>query len=143
LDQSASMGYGDHWQRARAAARQTIDGLGAGDRATLVLFASNAEENVRATADRVRLKGAVDAARVGSGATRYGPALKLAQSILGRSALRRREAVLISDFQKSGWNGSEDVHFAEGTVLTPVSVASSDAANVSVPSVTFGRATFS
>src|SRR3954468_237379 len=30
LDQSASMGYGDHWQRARDAARAAINSLGAG-----------------------------------------------------------------------------------------------------------------
>src|SRR5205823_988916 len=121
LDRSASMGWGDHWQRARTAARLAIDDLAPDDRATLVLFASNAEEHVRATTDRARIKAAVEATRVGSGATRYGPALKLAQSILGRSSLARREAILISDFQKTGWTGSEDVHFAEGTVLTPIS----------------------
>ena len=143
LDQSASMGYGDHWDKARAAARDAIDRLAGEDRATLVLFASNAEENVRATSERVRLKAAVDAARVGSGATRFGPALKLAQSILSRSAAPRREAILVSDFQKAGWTGAEDVHFPEGTVLTPVSVASTDVSNIAVPSVAFGRAAFS
>src|SRR3954468_16276419 len=35
LDQSASMGYADHWQRARDAARNAINSLGAGDRATI------------------------------------------------------------------------------------------------------------
>src|SRR6266513_6108414 len=59
LDQSASMGYGDHWTRARDAARGVIRGMGADDRATLVLFARNAEENMRATSDRGRLEGAV------------------------------------------------------------------------------------
>ena len=143
LDRSASMGYGDHWDKARAAARDAIDTLSGEDRATLVLFAANAEEHVRATTDRARLKAAVDAVRVGSGATRYGPALKLAQSILGRSTLPRREAILVSDFQKSGWAGAEDVHFPEHTALTPVSVASSDGANIAVPSVSFARAAFS
>ena len=52
LDQSASMGFGEHWERARDAARQAIDSLGAGDRASLVLFGRNAEEQVRSTADR-------------------------------------------------------------------------------------------
>src|ERR671919_2392552 len=41
LDQSASMGYGDHWDKARAAARQVVGGLSRDDRATLVLFARN------------------------------------------------------------------------------------------------------
>src|SRR5262245_10999277 len=41
LDQSASMGYGDHWQKAQDAARSAIRSLRAGDRATLVLFGRN------------------------------------------------------------------------------------------------------
>src|SRR4051812_46307878 len=48
LDQSASMGYGDHWQKARDAARSVVNGLGRDDKATLVLFSRNAEENMRA-----------------------------------------------------------------------------------------------
>ena len=107
LDQSASMGYSDHWQKAQDAARAVARGLGNDDRGTLVLFGRNAEENMRATSDRTRLQAAVNAAKVGSGATRYGPALKLAESILSRSPIKRREAVLISDFQRSGWSGSE------------------------------------
>ena len=143
LDRSASMGYGDEWPKAQAAARQAIARLGGDDRATLVLFAGNAEENVRATSDRARLTAAVDAATVGAGATRFGPALKLAQSVLARSPLERRETILISDFQKTGWTGAEDVHFPEGTTLTPVSVAPPATANLSVPSVSFARASFS
>src|SRR6185503_10631414 len=34
LDQSASMGYADHWSRAQEAARQVVRGLGQDDRAT-------------------------------------------------------------------------------------------------------------
>src|SRR6267143_2737430 len=44
LDQSASMGYGDHWQKARDAAHKVVAGLGSDDKATLVLFGRNAEE---------------------------------------------------------------------------------------------------
>jgi len=143
LDQSASMGYGDHWTRAKDAARAVVRGMGASDRATLVLFGKNAEENMRATADRSRLEAAINAAKVTSGATRFGPALKLAESILSRSPIKRREAVLISDFQRSGWSGSEEVRFPEGTSVSTVSVASKDTANLSVPSVSFARASFS
>lgn len=143
LDQSASMGYGDHWSRAQDAARAAVRGLTSGDRATLVLFGRNAEENMRATADRARLEAAIGAAKVTSGATRYGPAIKLAASILARSPVARREAVLISDFQKTGWSGSEEARFPEGMTLNTVSVASQGTANLNVPSVTFARAAFS
>jgi hypothetical protein len=143
LDQSASMGYGDRWQQARAAAHKSIDSLSGDDRATLVLFSRNAEENVRATTDRLRLNQAVDLAKVTSGSTRFGPALKLAQSILSASSQKRKEVVLVSDFQKTGWTGAEEIHLPEGTVLTPVSVAGQSTANVSVPSVNFARASFS
>jgi hypothetical protein len=143
LDHSASMGYGDHWQKAKDAAHQAIGSLGPTDKATLVLFSRNAEESMRATSDRARLNVAVDAAKVDADSTRYGPALKLAESILLRSSARRRETILISDFQRAGWTGSEDVHFPDGYSVTPVSVATPNAENVAVPSVTFSRQSFS
>ncbi|MGE3512519.1 MAG: VWA domain-containing protein, partial [Vicinamibacterales bacterium] len=143
LDQSASMGYGDHFDRAKDAARTVINGLGAGDRATLVLFGRNAEETMRATSDRGRLEAALETATLTAGATRYGPALKLAESILSQAQAPRKEAILISDFQRSGWSGAEDVRFGDQIRLVPMSVASGTVSNLSVPSVTFGRGTFS
>ena len=98
---------------------------------------------MRVTPDSSRLDVAIDAAKVGSDATRDGPALKLAESILVRLQARRREAIVISDFQKTGWSGAEDVHFPDGMTLTPVSVGTPDTANLAVPSVTFARAAFS
>src|SRR3954470_21767232 len=142
LDQSASMGYGDHFARAQDAARNIVRGMNNGDRATLVLFARNAEENMRATSDRGRLEGAIAAAKVTAGSTRYGPAIKRAESILSRSNVTRREAVLISDFQKTGWSGSEEAKFPEGMTLRTVSVAADGTTNLSVPSVSFARAAF-
>ncbi|HKT78577.1 MAG TPA: BatA domain-containing protein, partial [Vicinamibacterales bacterium] len=143
LDRSASMAYGNHWTRAVDAARSAIGSTGANDRTTLVLFDKNAEEAVRATSDRGRLEAGLGAAKVGAAATRYGPALKLAESILTRSTLARREALLISDFQKSGWSGAEDVHFSDVMRLTPMPIRDDNMANVAVPSVTFSRSSFS
>ena len=142
LDRSASMGYGDHWQRAKDEAKRVIDGLRAGDQATLVLFDRNAEENIRATGDKTRLRAAVDAAELTAAASRYGPALRLAQSLLSRSTLGRKEAVVVSDMQRTGWERPEEIQFPEGTTFTPVSVAVADTANVSVTSVTFNRTRF-
>ena len=128
---------------AKDAARSAIRSIGANDKATLVLFSRNAEESMRATPDKGRLEGAVNAAKVDADSTRFGPALKLAESILTRSSARRREVIVISDFQRAGWTGSEDVHFPEGWTVNAVSVATPNANNISVPSVTFARAEFS
>ena len=143
LDQSASMAYGDHWDRARAAAHDAVASLGAGDRGTLVLFGRNAEEHVRSTTDKGRLDSAIDAAKPTSGATRYGSALKLAEGAMTRSTLPRREAIVISDFQKSGWTGAEDVKFGEGVTVTTVPIRGEKDSNLAVPSVAFARAPFS
>ncbi len=143
LDRSASMGYGDRWAKAQTEAKKAADGLSGQDRATLVLFGSSAEENVRATSDRVRLGQAIDLAKVGAQATRFGPALRLAQSILAQSAMPRREIVLISDFQKIGWEKQEDIHLPQGATITPISVGGGDTTDVAVTSVTFARTLFS
>ena len=143
LDRSASMGYGDRWKKAQTEAKKIVDGLSGQDRATLVQFGSSAEESVRATDDKVRLSQAIDAAKVGAQATRFAPALRLAQSILAQSAMPRREAVLISDFQKIGWEKQEDIHLPEGATLTPVTVAAGDTSDLAITAVTFARNQFS
>jgi hypothetical protein len=143
LDRSASMGYGDRWDQAREAARGVVAGLGGGDRATLVLFATGEEEALRATSDRSQLQAAIEEATVSAEATRYGPALRYAQSLLSRSAFPRREAVLISDFQRTGWEQREEISLPEGATLTPISVAAPEVSNVSIANADFAREPFS
>jgi len=143
LDRSASMGYGDVWQRARTEALQVVGGLAGADQATLVLFATGAEETVRATSDRSQLEAAINAAEVSASATRFAPALRLAQSLLLRSTLPRREVVLISDFQRTGWERREEVALPDGATLTPVSVAEPGTSDLAVTSVAFQRSSFS
>lgn len=143
LDRSASMGYGDRFSRAQKAARDAVSSIGMNDKATLVLFDRDTEETVRATSDRGRLESAINAATVSASGTRFGPALKFAEGVLSRSTLQRREAVLISDFQKTGWSGGEDLHFSKNMTLTPVTVGDDNTTNISVPSVTFQRSEFS
>jgi hypothetical protein len=142
LDHSASMGYGDHWEKAREAARKIVAGLGGNDRATLVLFATGEEEAVRATSDHAELETALREAKVSSDGTRYGPALRYAQSLLSRSSLPRREAFLISDFQKTGWEQREEIHLPEGGTLTPISVVTPGVSNVSITKADFAREPF-
>jgi hypothetical protein len=143
VDRSYSLGYGERWQRAQAAARQAIAGLGAADRGSVVLFDAGAEVALRSTSDKSRLTAAVDSAALGAAATKYGPALKLAGSIISESGLPNREVVLISDFQRRGWTGAEGVRLPEGVKVTPVSVADDEVANVSVTPAILQRGTFS
>lgn len=143
VDRSYSMAYGDRWTRATAAARQAIGNVGQGDRASLVFFASGAEVALRSASDHGRLEAALVSTKPGSSATRYGPALKLAGSIASESSLPRREVILISDFQRSGWQGAEGVRLPDGVVLTAVSVGDAETANVSVTPVSMQRAPFS
>ena len=146
LDQSYSIGYGDHWDRARAAANDAINGLTPADRGSLVLFSSGAEIALRSVGgdDRAQLASAVAAAQPSDGATRYAPALKVAGSILAESLLPRREVVLISDFQRSGWRGEEGARLPAGATVTPVAITGgAEAPNVSVTAVSLSRSMFS
>ncbi|MEX0907836.1 MAG: BatA domain-containing protein, partial [Gemmatimonadota bacterium] len=139
LDRSYSMGQGDHWERATRAAREAIDALGASDRASLIVFDAGAQALTQPTADHARLLRALDSVTVGSAVTRYTPALKLAQSILAASELPRREAVLISDFQRAGWDGGAGARLPEGTELRTVHIADDDMANVVIANVVLAR----
>ena len=146
LDQSYSIGYGDRWERARAAAYDAINSLGPADRGSVVLFSSGAEIALRSSAsgERERLTAAVASARPSSGATRFAPALKVAGSILAESQQPRREVVLISDFQRGGWRGEEGARLPPRTTLKPVAIGgATEAANVAVTSVSLVRSTFS
>ncbi len=143
LDRSASMAYGDHWARAQEEARNIVRNLGSDDRATFVLFDRGVEENVRATSSRGELEAAIGQATVSAEATRYAPALREAQSLLSRSDRQRREAFIISDFQRSGWERQEEIQLPEGATLTPISVVRGATANLTVTSLAIQRATFS
>ena len=143
LDTSYSMGFGDRWPRAQAAARDQIAKLTASDRGSVVLFGSGADIQLRSTAERSRLQASVDSATPSPSATRFSPALKVAGSILTESTLPKREVVIISDFQRGGWRGEEGAKLPAGTTLTPVPVQdAADKPNLSVTGVTFARSSF-
>jgi hypothetical protein len=143
VDRSYSMGYGDRWDRALAAARGAVDGLTAADRASIVFFGSGTDVALRSTSEKSRLHAALAAAKLSSGATHYGPVLKLAGSILAESRLPRREVVLVTDFQRVGWRGADGVRLPDGAVLTPIAIGDAETANVAVTPVALERSTFS
>ncbi len=139
LDRSYSMAYGDRWQRALDAARSVADRLGPEDRATVLVFSDRAEALNSATGDPAIVRAAIDQARLSAGTTRYGPPLQLAGQIFEDSRLPDREAVLITDFQKSGWDDQDAVRLPAGVVLTRVDVADPEHSNVTITAVTLER----
>ena len=141
VDQSYSMEVGDQFERARTEARQIFDGLGPLDRASLVAFSQGARVLARSTSDRTRLRSALDTIRVGAGATRFGPALKVAQTILEETTLPSGEVYLLSDFQRNGWVGDEGVRLPPGSDFHPMPVGHADAVeeNVLVTDVALPR----
>jgi hypothetical protein len=139
LDRSHSMAYADHWERAVSAARRAVDGMGPEDLATLVAFDEGAEAVTQPTADRALLLGALSETRVGSGRTRYGPALQLAGEIVGRSNRPRTEVLLITDFQSTGWDARQAVKLPAATRLRYVDLSDPEAANLAVVGVSLNR----
>lgn len=135
LDRSYSMAYGDHWERARAAATQIVNALDGEDRATIVYFDESASATGALTGDKAALRAAIDSARPTAGGTRYDAALRLAGRILGDTARERREAVLISDAQRAGWNGRELPPLPAGAAFSQVNVGDGPTADVAVTRV--------
>ncbi|HEX6057729.1 MAG TPA: BatA domain-containing protein, partial [Gemmatimonadaceae bacterium] len=139
LDRSYSMGYGERWARASAAVGETIDALRPADRATLVLFDTDAAAGAP-TSDPAALRAALDEARPGAGGTRYAPALRVARRILETSDRARREVVLVSDFQRLAWSGAgSEVRMAPGTEVRTMDVGEGETSNAAVTGVELGR----
>jgi hypothetical protein len=136
LDRSASMGYGDRWARARAAVERTLGSLGAGDRAALVVFDTRAAQVAALAGDREGVRRALATEAVSTRSTRYVPALQLGKRVLGEGGRAARELVLISDFQRSGWDVNDNLALAGGEKLTPIDVSGEDVTNVAWRGVT-------
>ena len=122
LDRSYSMAAGNAFADAVDEARQVFGGLGPLDRASLVLFDRGAELAVRSTFDPAELERALDAAEVGSNATRYGPALRVAATVVEESRLPVGEIYLMSDLQQAGWSEDDESTLSAKARLIPVPV---------------------
>ncbi|MCH7532983.1 MAG: BatA and WFA domain-containing protein [Gemmatimonadetes bacterium] len=139
IDQSYSMEIGDQFDRARDEARRIFNELGPLDRASLVMFGRGARVVARSTADRSQLSRALDTIQVSSSITRFGPALKVAQTILEESELPNGEVFLLTDFQRNGWTGDEGIRLPPGSKVTPVQLGEKTLDNIQVTDVALAR----
>lgn len=142
LDRSYSMGFGDRWDRAIAAAEAAINSIGPGDRGTVLLFDSHAEAAGPTTMERGALLSGLRGIEPGPRTTRYAPALRYAQRLLAGSPLPRHEVALISDFQRAGWDADAaeigSIHMP-GVRIRTVSVAEAEGGNLAVASMSVDR----
>ncbi|MBV6521558.1 MAG: hypothetical protein MNPFHGCM_01697 [Gemmatimonadaceae bacterium] len=141
VDRSFSMRYGDRWARAQAAVRETIDRLGPRDRMTIVPFDLTARAINEATGEHALLRAATDSLRPVDGGTRYAPALAVARRLVASSTLREREVVVISDFQRSGFDLTEESRLPAGVKVTAHDVVVGDVRDRAVRSVELRRST--
>ena len=142
LDRSYSMEIGDRWEQALSAAREAVRDLGPLDRVSLVAFDQGAVTLARSTNDPARFRSALDTLGITDRGTRFGPALKLAQTILEESDLPARELVLVSDLQRAGWTGEEGVNLPPGTDVRTVPIGEPPPGNTAVAGVTLSRDLF-
>jgi len=139
VDNSYSMAYEDRWERALRAARGVVTGLGPEDLASVVVFAAQAEAVNQPTGDQTALLASLDRLSLSNGRTRYSPPLQVAEQILEESRHPVREVVLITDFQKVGWDGETGVHLPDNTTLRRIDVSDPGSSNVAVTSVSVDR----
>jgi hypothetical protein len=145
LDRSYSMGHGDRWARAQEEARRVVRSLGPDDRVSLAFFAGDVEVSLRSSTERGGMIAAIDRAETGAGATRYAPALRAAAGLIEASTLPRREIVVISDFQRSGWDRTQDVKLPPGVTLATRALSEPGAAapNAAIAGLALERETVS
>ncbi len=100
LDGSASMGHGDRWDRARAAANDVLDSLAAEDRGQIVLAGRLFEVLGPATADVAALRQTLNTAEPGAFRLEYGQLMRSVDGLL-RTAELPVVLDLVTDVQLS------------------------------------------
>ena len=104
LDNSYSLTYGTNFERMKSEAASRIQGLEPGDVAALVAFNRGATVLSVPSGNPEELQFLVDALEPSSDETNYYEAFSLADRVLGQLEGYNRQLVVVSDFQRNGWN---------------------------------------
>ncbi len=139
LDRSFSMRYAGRWQEARREVDRVIADHGVNDLLTIVPFDRRAAAVNDANADVASLRTAVDTIQLSDESTRLAPAVAVAQRILSASGKPRRRLIVVSDFQRTGWDLTDEVQLPEGTEVFPVDVTRGAVVDRAVRSVAVRR----
>ncbi|MCC6318525.1 MAG: BatA and WFA domain-containing protein [Gemmatimonadaceae bacterium] len=123
VDRSFSMKYGDRWSRAQVEARRVIDAIDPADRLTVIPFDRHATAVNEPSGDKAQLRAAFDSIAPGDEGTRLAPAVTLAGRVLSSSELPRLRLVVVSDFQRTSWDLTDEITVPPGTEVKPIDVS--------------------
>jgi hypothetical protein len=136
LDNSYSMQYGDNFKKLKDEAAKRIAGLRASDRMAIIVFNESASLLMRPTSDKNTLRAAVDTVEPSFAGTRYYEAFTLADRVFGEFSGDQKQLIIISDFQRNGWNRSSRESVIDSDVKTEtVNLGVKDSNNVGIDSV--------
>jgi len=143
LDNSSSMRYGQNFEKMKTEAVSRINALGGGDRMAIVGFNHSATVLVQPTSDKGKLRAAVDALEPSYAGTRYFEAFALADRLLGQFGQQEKHLIMISDFQRSGWNrSSRESVIGHDVKAEMFSVGVKDSGNVGIDNVSVDATSF-
>ena len=100
LDRSFSMGAPGRFQQAQALAREAVAAAGSAQPVAVIAFDDRATV-MAPPGGPGEARAAIDAVRVGYGATRFGPLFARVQELAGNHPAR---LVIVSDLQRAGWS---------------------------------------
>jgi len=143
LDNSYSMRYGANFERLKNEANQRIDAMGGGDRMAIIAFNDAAMVVQQPTSDKNQLKAAVSALEPSYRGTRYFEAFAAADRLLAQMGVQEKQLVMISDFQRVGWNRSSRESIIGSDVKAEmVRVGAEQPVNVGIESISVEPTTF-
>jgi hypothetical protein len=143
LDNSYSMTYGTSFERMKSEARDRIDAMAPGDRVAIIAFNESATLQTMPSDDPVELKTLIAALEPSSDRTSFYEAFTLADRVFGQLEGYDQELVVISDFQRNGWNRSSRESVIDADVRTEiVDLGIDNPENVGIDSVGVDAAVF-
>jgi hypothetical protein len=143
LDNSYSMTYGNNFDRLKSEAVSRINSMGGGDRMVIVGFNESGTILSQPSSDKNTLKAAVDSLEPSFSATRFYEAFSLADRAFAELASAQKQLIVISDFQRNGWNRSSRESVIGNDVKTEtVNLAVQNPSNVGIESVAVDQTSF-
>ena len=143
LDNSYSMRYGMNFDNMKAQALARINDLGSGDRMAVVAFSDAPSVLSAPTSDKGKLRAAVDTLEPTYAGTRYFDAFSVADRLLSQVGAQEKHVILISDFQRTGWNrSSRESVIGHDVKAEMVNVGVKDSNNIGIDNVSVDATSF-